>query len=175
MYSSQNEYAGAKVCNTVVLPLKTKSKGPAPPGREDAEDIIDEAIKFFRANVLFRKFESEGPADLTIAYLTVLIAEILRVFAGARAKTKNDGQKIIQEISLKTNFPVPGDAGFPLGGFFSAPADRQEQETIRQYIKQLREETCLRMLEIAYNANGERNKWWCQFSKRKFMNIASTC
>jgi actin related protein 2/3 complex subunit 3 len=38
-------------------------------------DIIDEAISFFRANVLFRTFQSQGPADLTLAYLTAFIAE----------------------------------------------------------------------------------------------------
>jgi len=171
-HSSFNETEGEKICNTVMLPLKTKVKGPAPPGRTDGEDVIDEAIKFFRANVLFRKFESQGPADLSVCYLTILISEILRLCASNQAVTKNAGQKKLLEISLKTNFLIPGDNGFSLAGFFTAPVSRSEGEKCRQYFKQLREETCLRMLDVAYNEDGTRNKWWCQFSKRKFMNIA---
>lgn len=171
-HSTFNEHQGDKICNTVLLPLKTKIKGPAPPGRSDEPDIVDEAIKFFRANVLFRKYESKGPADLTLCYLTILISEILRVFAGNQAKDRNSAEKKLLEISLKTNFAIPGDTGFSLAGFFTAPAARSEGEKCRSYFKQLREETCARMLDFGYLADGSRNKWWCQFSKRKFMNIA---
>lgn len=30
------------------------------------------------------------------------------------------------------------------------------------------------MLELCYLEDGSPNKWWLQFSKRKFMNIDST-
>lgn len=44
--------------NMALLPLKTSFRGPAPtcpPGTE--QDIIDEALYFFKANVFFRTYE----------------------------------------------------------------------------------------------------------------------
>jgi len=38
---------------------------------EEGEDIIDEAISFYRANVLFRNYEIHGGADRIILYLTL--------------------------------------------------------------------------------------------------------
>lgn len=41
-----------------LLPLKTKYRGPAPIlNDEDTNDIIDEALYYFKANVFFRTYE----------------------------------------------------------------------------------------------------------------------
>jgi len=152
--------------------LKTKIKGPAPPGEKDKDDVIDEALGFFRANVMFKKFSPKGPADLTICYLTVYIAEVLRLLV--KQKTKNEGIKKLTELTMKANFSVPGESNFVLNGFFSNPENRKEQETFRQYFRQLREECGNRVVEFAYNEDGSQNKWWMQFSKRKFLNLSST-
>ena len=40
-----------------ILPITTSVRGPAPASPADEEDIIDETIKYFRANVFFRNFE----------------------------------------------------------------------------------------------------------------------
>ena len=37
----------------------------------DDEDIIDETLNFFRANVFFRNFDVKGKADRTMIYLTL--------------------------------------------------------------------------------------------------------
>jgi actin related protein 2/3 complex subunit 3 len=37
----------------------------------DEEDIIDETLNFFRANVFFRNFDVKGRADRTLIYLTL--------------------------------------------------------------------------------------------------------
>jgi len=58
-------------------------------------------------------------------------------------------------------------------GFFKLPGGKQEEDITRQYFRQLREELCDRLLDIAYLTDGKPNKWWMQFSKRKFMNIAT--
>jgi actin related protein 2/3 complex, subunit 3 len=42
-------------------------------------------------------------------------------------------------------------------------------ETIRGFLKQLREAIALRLPEEVY-ADGTRSKWWMLFAKRKFMN-----
>jgi len=66
-----------------------------------------------------------------------------------------------------------GDKNFALAGFFSTPASRAESDLFRQYYRQLREELCTRLVDIAYDATGAQNKWWIAFSKRKFMNITN--
>lgn len=69
----------AQICGMAVLPLKTRIRGPAPQldgGAED--DQVDEALRLFRANVLFRNFEVLGPADRTLIYLTLFIHQVRR-------------------------------------------------------------------------------------------------
>jgi actin related protein 2/3 complex subunit 3 len=62
-HSKKNEEGYTETCSCAVCPLKTDLKGPAPlftpvAGAEDGgEDIIDETLNYFRANVLFRNFE----------------------------------------------------------------------------------------------------------------------
>ena len=43
----------------------------------DQEDIIDETLTYFRANVLFRNFDVRGGADRTLIYLTLYAAQCL--------------------------------------------------------------------------------------------------
>lgn len=65
-------------------------------------------------------------------------------------------------------------------------------DLFRGYMRQLREETgsCVdprssscsdvpltaanRLLDRVYREDGSQNKWWFQFAKRKFMNVAKT-
>jgi len=170
-HSTLNSSQAQTACGSAILPLKTKVKGPAPPAKSEENDIIDESITFFRANVLFRAFKSEGPADLTLAYCTAFIAEVLRFFA--KQKTKEDAKKKMTELSMSQNFPIPGERTFALAGFFSTPASRQESDLFRQYYRQLREELCNRLIELAYLPSGQQNKWWICFSRRKFMGITT--
>lgn len=48
------------------------------------------------------------------------------------------------------------------------------KDLFTNYFRQIREETATRLLEVAFNADDSPNKWWLSFSKKKFMNIAST-
>lgn len=41
-------------------------------------DIIDEAICYFRVNVLFKNFEIKGPGDKVLVYLFVLLSHIFK-------------------------------------------------------------------------------------------------
>lgn len=86
--------------NVAVLPIKG-SKGPAPAmaesgacGRCEAGaagpqwgspfrprpatemDIVDEALFYFRANVLFRSFEVKNDADRILVYVTLFTAKV---------------------------------------------------------------------------------------------------
>ena len=42
------------------------------------EDIIDEALFYFKPNIFFREYEIKGAADRTLIYLTFYISECLR-------------------------------------------------------------------------------------------------
>jgi len=172
-HSSLNGSSVSLVCGSALLPLKSRVKGPAPSLGSGDTDIVDEAILFFRANVLFRNFQHKGPADLTLAYLTVYIGELLRAIA--KCKSKDEAKRQLTSITMSTTFSIPGDKSFCLPGFFSAPANKSESDLFRQYYRQLREETFNRLIDLCYlqdNPN-QLNKWWICFAKRKFMNIAT--
>mmetsp|Transcript_4229 Transcript_4229/g.9913 ORF Transcript_4229/g.9913 Transcript_4229/m.9913 type:complete len:177 (+) Transcript_4229:205-735(+) len=167
--SSFNETKGTAVCKTVVLPLKTTVRGPAPAAPGDSVDIIDEAILAFRCNVLHKNFSKPGPADLTLCYLTIYIGELLKFLV--KTQTKTEAKRKATQISHDNNFTIPGEDGFCLPGFFGEPKSRSDSDIIRSYFRQLREELTERLLEIIYTKDGQKNKWWFQFSKRSFMGI----
>jgi actin related protein 2/3 complex subunit 3 len=167
-HSKFDKAPGENIGGTVFLPLKTESKGPAPSARPNEEDIIDEALDYFRANVMFRAFEVESPADRVLCYLTVYIGELIR--AAKPCATREEAKKALYTYSRK-GFKVPGEPGFSLGGFMTAPANRNDVDKLRGFLKQLREETAERIIKRLYNDDGTQNKHWFQFHKRKFMNI----
>ena len=167
-HSTLNDLDVRTVGNISILPLKTRVKGPAPLCEDGKDDIIDEAIKFFRANVLFSSFEVKGNADRVLIFLTLYISQVLKRLE--RTKSKQEGSKIMHQLAVES-FPLPGEQGWHLGGHIAAAKSSSERETMRSYFKQLREETGLRMLEKVFGEDGTPNKWWLQFCKRKFMNI----
>ncbi|KAL3566975.1 hypothetical protein D5086_032390 [Populus alba] len=136
----------------------------------DRTDIVDEAITFFRANVFFRNFDIQSPADKLLIYLTFYINVALKRLEGCR--TLAEGTKAIINLGLE-KVPVPGESGFPFPGLFADPQSQKEAELFRNYLKQIREETSGRLLSVAYRPNGTPNKWWLAFAKRKFMNVVA--
>lgn len=48
-------------CGICIAPLKTSVPGPAPKLLvPDADDIVEEALKYFRPNLLFKNFSVSG-------------------------------------------------------------------------------------------------------------------
>eukprot|EP01084_Bolivina_argentea_P228674 386169_1 len=83
-----------------ILPLKTSYRGPAPPltpAQQNAPDIIDEAIEFFKANVMFRNYDVQGPADRVLLYLTLYIHLCLSKIPN---KAKGDALNILHTLSI---------------------------------------------------------------------------
>lgn len=60
----------------LVLPDLVKDVRIPEPSPDD--DIIDEALKYFKPNVFFREFEIKGAADRTLMYLLLYITECLK-------------------------------------------------------------------------------------------------
>jgi hypothetical protein len=63
---------------------------------------------------------------------------------------RRDAEKAVMNVALDTNFAIPGDAGFPLNQAFEAPRDRNEAETLRQYLMQVRQELAARLIGRVY-------------------------
>lgn len=165
-HSKKNEDGDAEACGCSISPIRTSLKGPATQIEEGKEDIIDETLSFFRANVLFRNFDVKGPADKALIYLTFHAVQCL--VKCERIEDKPAAIRELRALSTKA-FSIPGDKDFVVGSLFAAPATKAEGDLWRSYFKQAREELALRLCDRLFDADGTKNKWWQSFSKKKFM------
>ena len=68
-------------------------------------------------------------------------------------------------------FDIPGEPGFPLNPLYAKPSSAKEAEDLRNYIKQIRIETGLRICNKVFEDNPDRpSKWWLCFAKKRFMD-----
>jgi actin related protein 2/3 complex subunit 3 len=89
-------------------------------------DIVDETLDLFRANSLFRNFEIKGPGDRLLIILILFISDCLAKLGGARAPpTQIEATKTLNTLAVD-NFPVPGDANFPLNAHYAPPGSRSD-------------------------------------------------
>uniref|UniRef100_A0A914W4D0 Actin-related protein 2/3 complex subunit 3 n=1 Tax=Plectus sambesii TaxID=2011161 RepID=A0A914W4D0_9BILA len=166
-YHSQYTDVKMHVGNMALLPLRTQFKGPAP--KADGEDIIDEALFYFKPNIFFREYEIKGAADRTLIYLTFYISECLRKLQ--KCASKNQGLKDMHTLALSQQLPIPGEQGFPLNSMYKPPAGRQDEDTMRAYLLQLRQETGMRLCEKVFDPQTDKPlKWWLCFAKKRFMD-----
>ncbi|KAI0346877.1 ARP2/3 complex, 21 kDa p21-Arc subunit [Trametopsis cervina] len=171
-HSALNEEPDVReVGNLAVLPIKTKIRGPAPLADPNAADIIDETLDLFRANSLFRNFEIKGPADRILIVLILFVSDCLAKLGSSRSPTSQlEAGKTLNTLAVD-NFPIPGDANFPLNAHYAPPANRADAEYLRQYLTQVRQELAARLVERLYaDGTGKPSKWWMAFQKRRFMN-----
>jgi actin related protein 2/3 complex subunit 3 len=157
--------------NFAILPLRTRTRGPAQqlpalpsdiseldvdPSSE-SYDPLDEVLSLFRANTFFRNFEIKGPADRVLIYGILFVSEALSKIKPNM--TRREAEKSVFNVSLDTNFAIPGDAGFPLNQAYETPRDRNEAEVLRQYIMQMRQELAARLLNRVYaDPSGQPSK-----------------
>lgn len=72
-----------------------------------------------------------------------------------------------------SRFDIPGDPGFPLNSVYAKPSSPEEQDLMRQYLLQLRQECGYRLADRVFNTEtGRPSKWWLCFAKRKFMDLS---
>lgn len=125
------------------MPIRTKFRGPAPIiTDEEASDIIDEALYYFKANIFFRTYEIkvrivhvwlilsktsvtdyslhllQNEADRVLIYITLFITECIKKLQKCATKTQ-----ALQEMNTLgiSKFDVPGDFGFPLNSVYAKP------------------------------------------------------
>ncbi|XP_011853321.1 PREDICTED: actin-related protein 2/3 complex subunit 3 [Mandrillus leucophaeus] len=137
--------------NMALLPIRSQFKGPAPRETKDT-DIVDEAIYYFKANVFFKNYEIKNEADRTLIYITLYISECLKKLQ--KCNSKSQGEKEMYTLGI-TNFPIPGEPGFPLNAIYAKPANKQE-DVMRAYLQQLRQETGLRLCEKVFDPQNDK-------------------
>eukprot|EP00911_Craspedida_sp_UC1_P001174 UC1_evm1s884 len=170
-HTSFNGHPGDKVLGGIaLLPIHARhSKGPAPrPGPDDGEkDVIDETLKFFKANVFFSTFEVKGDADRLLVYLTLYAHQcVLRM---TKCNSKDSVNSAFYQLSIE-NFSLPTDSSFPLSAFYKQLGSKREQDELRAYLLQCRQELGSRLAEICIDEKtGRPSKWWTCFAKRKFL------
>lgn len=165
-YHSQIKEFPQVVGNMAILPLRTQARGPAPSANIE-NDIIDESLYYFKANVFFRTYEIKSEVDRVLIYVTLYITECLKRLQ--RCSNKNQGTQEMYSLAI-SKFDIPGDTGFPLNAVYARPQNTQEADLMRQYFLQLRHEIGNRVCEKVFsNEDGKPNKWWICFAKKKFM------
>jgi len=173
-FHSTLESSGKSYGNIALMPLRQTSKGTArgPSPVSNEEDIVDQTIGLFKANILFKQFDMETDVDRILVYVTLYIIECLKRLS--KIPTKERATQEMYTMALET-FALPGEAGFPLNAFYAKPS-RNEAEELKKYFTQLRLETGARLVEKVYDpdmaTNNGPSKWWTCWSKRKFLNVS---
>merc|ERR1712110_254756 len=136
------------------------------------EDIVDQALDLFKANILFKNYEMESEVDRVLVYPALYIIECLKNLA--KSPNKERAGQDMYSFALE-KFALPGESGFPLNAFFNKPT-RSDVEELRKYFVQIRHETGARLVERVFDpkltSDGKPSKWWTCFAKRKFLNVS---
>ena len=92
-----------------------------------------------------------------LIYGILFVSEVLSKIKPGMSR--RDAEKAVNNVSLDTNFAIPGDAGFLLNQAFEPPRDRNEAEVLRQYIMQMRQELAMRLVNRVYmDGSGQPSK-----------------
>jgi len=160
------------------LPLKVlektgASRGPAPEYMENIhgpDDIVDETLKLFKANVFFYEFEIKSDADRALIYGMLYITACLKKLE--KCPNKDEGIRAMYSMAVG-RFALPGESAFPLSHFYAQAKSSAESEELRKYMTQIRREIGFRLAEKVFDPelapDGKPSKWWTCFAKRNFL------
>ena len=164
-HCEQSAEGAPEACGCALLPLRAGGGAAAAGGGPG--DVVDEALGHLRANLLFRSFDVQGPADRTLLYVTFYLSLCMNRLADVPTKPA-----ALAEVATLAGepFKLPGEPGFALGGFMPAHRDAAEADAWREYFRGMREVVGLRLLEMMYRPDGSVDKFWAPFCRRKFMD-----
>lgn len=137
-----------------ILPLRTQCRGPAPASNIE-QDIIDEAIYYFKANIFFRTYEVKSEIDRVLIYITLYIPECLKKLQ--RCVNKAQGMTEMYTLAI-SKFDIPGESGFPLNSVYAKPQTPNEAG----------ESSCYHFVRFETNLNSS-----CRHHASLFATIAS--
>ena len=165
------EEATLKYCGIPVLDIKEKktptldsTKLKITDLKQIELDIIDEAIIYFRANVLFKNFNIEGDADKLLVYITVFIQKCLEKGNDPNpAKAKENMKKLVDQCEY-----IPKTENF-----FNILVTKKDSQVpdLQKYLKKIRKETVERLIYILFEDEKTKMdcKYWLALGKKKFM------
>lgn len=134
-------------------------------------DILDEAIAYYRINILFKNFSIDSDADKVLVYLTVFIQKILEI-AG---KYFDDEKRALKEID---NLEASGKGNVKeissknvLSLLLNDERNAINIEKLNTYLKGLRKEAIFRMKYILFENSDFRmdKRFWTSMGKKKFL------
>lgn len=135
------------------------------------QDIIDEALIYFRANTLFKNFPIKGDADKVLVYITVFISKCIEILS-----IDSEEKKAVANLNTLINDAewVPTKTNF-----FNnlVTLNNSEVADLQAYLKSVRKEVVYRLMQLLYYSEAKTMdlKYWLSFSKKKFLgyDIAS--
>lgn len=159
-----------KACDVVLIPF-SKEKQPNLDYKSFKNsnnfDIIDEAIAYFRANVLFKSFSIKVDSDKLIVYLSVFISKCLNVIAESYNDIKKS-KELLRQLILECEWSSNLKSHFLNSIITLTPNEIPE---LQKYLKGLREETIFRLNYILFDSPGAGLdiKYWIGYHKKLFL------
>ena len=92
-----------------------------------------------------------------------------------RCRNQEEASKELFSLAV-SSFDLPGDPGFPMNEFYK-PARGTENNALKQYLTQFRQEIGQRLIPLVYEGGKCQNgpsKWWKCFDRHRFMNRTLT-
>jgi len=108
------------------LLARAMAHGQPSSSADPQDDIVDEAIRTFRANVLFRNFEVRNSADRVLIYLSLFIHQVLK--RAEKVPTKAEALRQIMPLASGSHI-MPGEPTWPLGTLLPAAKSSSELGT----------------------------------------------
>lgn len=172
-HSVFNDISYPTLCGVAIIDIKQNKLPDLDPSKlkvplsEIDLDIIDEALIYFRANVLFKNFPLKGDADKLLVYITVFISKCLEVAANAGQdydKAKSAMKSLVDDADWNPNYK---------SHFFNnlLTIKQSEVSDLQQYLKGIRKEVVIRTMFLLYDSDSKTLdlKYWLGFAKRKFL------
>lgn len=145
-------------------------------------DILDEALTYYRLNILFKNYPLKSEADKIIVYATVFLSKCLEIFHSNyndAKKTKDALKELIIEAEWSPNYKTHFLNGILINSSSnknnvnsnSNSYSQSEVSSLQKYLKQIRTELVFRLNCILFdNENAlNKNKFWLSYSKKKFL------
>ena len=181
-HSRWNGYEEGVLLGCGLFPIKVTCQaaavGPAPRmdplanddgNAEDKEDVLDEALFYFKSNMLFKTYTIKGSGDRLLLYLTMFMNNCLKRIVGL-----NRAQAKATLLSYASDsVTAPTDPSFQFSSFFPAAKSNEEVDQWKEYVKQLRMEISSRLLRLVFQfpeADGTGSKFWMIFGKSTFLS-----
>lgn len=167
--SSETYYQSA--CGFPLVPIKT-SKTPILDFKtiklqDGTTDIIDEALSYFRANILFKNFSLKNEADKVIVYTTVFISKCIEVIY-QHYKDPKKSKELLTALITEAEWSSTLTSHF-LNTILVIKSN--EVVDLQKYLKQIRTEVVYRLNYIFFEQEGASLdiKYWIGYAKKKFL------